>query len=157
MRTAGRNPALLAIELRRTFRAPAERVFRAWTQPIALREWWCPPGWVAAEVAIDLRVGGAYRIAMKRCEGLGEVAVGGRFLEIRPPERLVFTWRWEGAFFDSPESRVVLELRQCDEVTELVLRHENFADEGGRQQHWSGWLAACGRLDRLVTPAPGIF
>jgi uncharacterized protein YndB with AHSA1/START domain len=156
MRTVGGAEAFLAVELRRTFRAPADRVFRAWTQPAALREWWCPPGWIASEVEIDLRVGGAYRIAMQRGEGASEVAVRGRFLEIRPPERLVFTWCWEGAFIDSPESRVVLELRQFADITELVLRHENFVDEGARQQHWSGWLAACGRLDRLLTPPTGI-
>ncbi len=152
MRTAGNIGTPLAIELRRTFRASADRVFRAWTQEAALREWWCPPGWVAGAVEIDLRVGGAYRIAMRRGADAAEVAVRGRFLEVRPPERLVFTWRWEGAFSEEPESRVVLQLRQSGDITELVLRHENFADVGSRQQHWSGWLAACGRLDRLLTP-----
>jgi uncharacterized protein YndB with AHSA1/START domain len=44
-------------ELQRTFRASPERVFRAWTQPAALREWWCPSGWVAGEIAIDLQIG----------------------------------------------------------------------------------------------------
>jgi len=156
MRTDGSSAPSLAIELRRTFYAPAERVFRAWTQPAALREWWCPPGWFASEVEIDLRVGGAYRIAMRRSEGTGEVEVRGRFLEIKEPERLVFTWRWEGAFSDSPDSRVVLELRQLAEVTELSLRQENFADDGVRQQHWSGWLLACGRLDRLLTSPSGV-
>src|SRR5579863_9387609 len=98
-----RNPELPApIELRRTFRAPAERVFRAWTQPAALREWWCPPGWIASEVAIDLRVGGAYRIAMRCGDGSGEVAVEGRFLEVQPPVRLAFTWRWEGVVAGAP-------------------------------------------------------
>lgn len=150
MRTVRHTQAPLAIELRRSFRAPAERVFRAWTQPAALREWWCPPGWVARDVEIDLRVGGVYRIAMSRGAGEAEVAVRGRFIEVRPPERLVFTWRWEGAFAGHPESRVMVELQQQGDVTELVLRHENFADEAARQQHWSGWLAACGRLDRLL-------
>jgi uncharacterized protein YndB with AHSA1/START domain len=156
MRTVGNSDALLAIELRRTFRAPVDRVFRAWTQPAALRQWWCPAGWIASEVEIDLRVGGAYRIAMTRGADAGEVAVRGRFLEVRPPDRLVFTWIWEGAFLDDPESRVVLELRQFGDITELVLRHENFADFGTRQQHWSGWLAACGRLDSALTPAARI-
>ncbi len=151
MRPLGDPEAPLAVELRRSFRAPADRVFRAWTEPAALREWWCPPGWIASEVEIDLRVGGAYSIAMRRIDGPDEIAVFGRFLEIKPPERLVFTWRWQGAFAGAPESRVVLELRQSAEVTELVLRHEHFTDDGARHQHWSGWLAACGRLDRLLT------
>ena len=152
MQSAGSPQSVLALELRRTFRASADTVFRAWTQPAALREWWCPPGWAASEVDIDLRVGGAYRIAMRRREGAGEIAVHGRFLEVTPPDRLAFTWCWEGAFFDDPEGRVVIAFRQLGDITELVLRHENFADLGIRQQHWSGWLAACGRLDHLLSP-----
>ncbi|HKS89884.1 MAG TPA: SRPBCC domain-containing protein [Stellaceae bacterium] len=155
MRTFPDPPIPLAVELRRSFRAPAERVFRAWTQPAALREWWCPPGWAATAVEIDLRVGGAYSIAMRRTDGPGAVAVRGRFIEIRPPERLVFTWRWEGAFPDSPEAKVVIELRHAAGITELMLRHEQFADDGMRHLHWSGWLAACGRLDRLLEEAAG--
>jgi uncharacterized protein YndB with AHSA1/START domain len=78
-------------ELQRTFRASPERVFRAWTQPAALREWWCPAGWVANEIAVDLQIGGTYSIAMvprqRSCIGQR------RILEVRPPERLVYTWR----------------------------------------------------------------
>jgi uncharacterized protein YndB with AHSA1/START domain len=153
MRTVDPIGSPPAIELRRTFRASAAAVFRAWTQPAALREWWCPPGWVASAIEIDLRVGGAYRIAMRRGPGAGEVAVRGRFLEVRRAERLVFTWCWEGALLDIPETRVVVQLRQLGDITELILRHENFADSASAQQHWSGWLAACGRFDGLITPS----
>jgi uncharacterized protein YndB with AHSA1/START domain len=155
MRTVDPIGSPPAIELRRTFRASAAAVFRAWTQPAALREWWCPPGWVASAIEIDLRVGGAYRIAMRRGPGAGEVAVRGRFLEVQPAQRLVFTWGWENAFPGSPETRVVVELHELGGITELVLRHENFADTGSAQQHWSGWLLACGRLDRLLMPPSG--
>src|SRR6516225_10239331 len=109
MQSAAAHTPGLGIELQRRFRASPERVFRAWTQAPALREWWCPAGWVAGEIEIDLRVGGAYRIAMVRSGDPGPgVSVGGRFLEIRPPEHLVYTWRWEGAFDEMPETLVTL-------------------------------------------------
>jgi uncharacterized protein YndB with AHSA1/START domain len=153
MQSATAEPARIGIELQRSFRAPPERVFRAWTQPVALREWWCPPGWVAGEIEIDLRIGGAYRIEMSRTGTAGaRVSVGGHFLEVRPPERLVYTWRWEGAFAEMPETLVTLELRGSDGETLLILHHDNFTDLGLRQQHRSGWVSACDRLDRLVTP-----
>jgi uncharacterized protein YndB with AHSA1/START domain len=142
--------SLTAIELRRSFRAPAARVFQAWTHPAALRSWWSPPGWTVSEIAIDLRVGGAYSIAMRRLDGSGAAAVQGQFIEVRPPERLVFTWRWEGALAGAGETRVTLELRETGAITELVLRHERFAAPALAHQHWSGWLAACGRLDSLL-------
>ena len=145
--------AKVGIELQRRFRASPERVFRAWTQPVALREWWCPPGWVAGEIEIDLRVGGSYRIAMVRAASPGaRVSVSGQFLEVRAPGRLVYTWRWEGAFAEMPETLVTLELSGSDNETLLILHHGNFTDLGLRQQHRSGWIAACDRLDRVVTP-----
>ena len=153
MQSAAAQTSGLGIELQRRFKATPERVFHAWTQPAALREWWCPAGWVAGEIEIDLRVGGTYRIGMVRTGSAGPgVSVVGRFLEVRTPERLVYTWRWEGAFAGMPETLVTLELRGSDNTTLLTLRHENFTDTGLRQQHRSGWIAACDRLDRAVTP-----
>ena len=149
------DPTGIGFELQRRFRASPERVFRAWTQPVALREWWCPPGWIAAEIEVDLRVGGAYRIAMSRVGDGGPVSVCGQFLEVRPPERLVYTWRWEGAFAQMPETLVTLELCGSQDETLLTLTHANFTDLGIRQQHRAGWISACDRLDRLVTPAAG--
>jgi uncharacterized protein YndB with AHSA1/START domain len=127
-------------------------VFRAWTQAAALREWWCPPGWTAGDIVIDLRVGGAWRIAMRRAGDGEAVSVHGEFLEVQPPRRLVYTWRWEGAFAQMPETLVMIELAGTENDTLLTIRHENFIDPGIRQQHRSGWIAACDRLDRLLTP-----
>jgi len=153
MQSAAAHTPGLGIELQRRFRASPERVFRAWTQPLALREWWCPAGWAASEIEIDLRAGGRYRIAMVRAGDAGPGAsVSGQFLEVRPPERLVYTWRWEGAFAGMPETLVTLELSGSENETLLTLRHDNFTDTGLRQQHRSGWIAACDRLDRAMTP-----
>jgi uncharacterized protein YndB with AHSA1/START domain len=157
MQSAAAHPAGLDIELQRRFRASPERVFRAWTQPVALREWWCPAGWLPGEIKIDLRVGGLYRIAMVRAGDAGRgVSVSGQFLEVRPPDRLVYTWRWEGNFAGMPETLVTLELRGSENETLLTLRHENFTDLGIRHQHRSGWIAACDRLDRAVTASQGL-
>lgn len=157
MRSARDKPAALSFELVRRFRASPERVFRAWTYPAALREWWCPPGWIAGDIAIDLRVGGAFRISMVRAEGGDPVAVCGQFLVVEPPLRLVFTWRWDGAFPELPETTVTLSLRGSEDDTVLILSHTNFVAPEPRQQHRTGWVAACNRLDRLLAPpaAPG--
>ena len=156
MRPAATGQSRVAIELQRRFRASPERLFRAWTQPDALREWWCPAGWAAGDVEIDLRTGGAYRIEMRRAgAGGGIVSVSGRFLEVRPPERLVFTWRWHGAFAEMPETLVTLELRGSESETLLTLRHDHFTDLALRRQHRGGWLAACERLEQLMTPPRG--
>ena len=152
MRSARDEPAALGFELTRRFRASPERVFRAWTEPAALRGWWCPFGWIAGDIAIDLRVGGTFCISMVRAEGGDPVAVRGQFLEVEPPVRLVFTWRWDGAFPEMPETTVTLALRGSENETVLTLSHTNFTAPEPRQQHRTGWVIACNRLDRLVTP-----
>ena len=146
---AGRK-ASGAFEIRRRFRSPRETVFRAWTQPEALRRWWFPSGWVPEAVELDLRVGGAYCVGMRRDAMGSRVSVRGHFLEVRPPERLKFTWRWDGAFEQMPETVVTIEFLEFAGGTELVLRHENFVDPELGRQHRSGWIAACDRLDQAV-------
>ncbi len=69
------------LELRRGLVAPAERVWRAFTDPDALAAWFWPPRF-STSVCIDLRVGGRYRIA-----GSG-LLVSGEYLELDPPRRL---------------------------------------------------------------------
>lgn len=147
------EPDHLAIRLRRWFRAPPEKVFRAWTQPEALKNWWCPNGWKATLIEVDLREGGAYRIGMRRPEGGAQVCVCGHFLEVSRPERLRYTWRWEGAFERMPDTLVTVEFVKCGSGTELTLRHEKFDDVEIRQQHWIGWIAACNRLERSIAHA----
>jgi uncharacterized protein YndB with AHSA1/START domain len=143
-----------AFEIRRRFRAPREALFRAWTRPEALRRWWFPSGWLADVIELDLRVGGAYRFGMRRVGSEDPVAVCGRFLEVRPPERLKFTWRWEGAFEAIPEMVVTLEFAELAGGSELTLRHEGFIDPAIGRQHRTGWIAACERLDQSVSAAP---
>jgi len=84
--------------------------------------------------------------------GGAPVAVSGQFVEVDPPDRLVYTWCWEGAFTEMPPTLVSLQLEGSAEETLLTLRHENFVDVALRHQHRSGWISACDRLDRLVTP-----
>jgi uncharacterized protein YndB with AHSA1/START domain len=70
--------------------APRELVWKAWTDPAHLAKWWGPRGFTNPRCEVDLRVGGALHIDMQRPDGTIH-AMTGRFLEIVPPERLVFT------------------------------------------------------------------
>src|SRR5512142_2345223 len=79
------------VRVTRTFAASRERVFRAWTQPEQFVRWFGEPGSTVRIVRFDAREGGEYDI-----EGdyQGELwRVKGAWREVRPPERLVFTWR----------------------------------------------------------------
>lgn len=83
----------------RIINAPRELVFKAWTDPKHLAQWWGPHGMTNPVCEVDLRPGGAFRIVMRSPEGT-DYPCRGAFLEIVEPERLVFT---VGAYDHPPE------------------------------------------------------
>ena len=89
------DPALPVIRITRDFDASPDRVFRAWTDPDLVARWLGPRN---SEIRIDgwdARTGGSYRYASVR-DGEEVAAFYGSFHEIRPTERLVQTFTWEG-------------------------------------------------------------
>ncbi len=76
------------VRLTRFFAAPRERVFRAWTVAEEFKQWWGPGRHTTEAAEMDLRVGGKYRITMRRPDGRIQYLFG-TYLDIRPPERLV--------------------------------------------------------------------
>ena len=150
MQVPATKGAGITLRLRRKFPKPPAKVFQAWTQPEALKRWWCPPGWEPADIVVEVRVGGSYRIGMRRTNDGKLVSIEGRFLEVAPPYRLVYTWHWLGAFEDMPETRVTVEFLAVDQGTEIVLTHENLPSVPSWQQHRAGWIAACDRMERVL-------
>ena len=94
------------VRIERTFAASAEAVFDAWTSPEVMRRWFhCEPDWTTPVAEVDLRVGGAVRVAMRRPDGTGRGA-GSSTRVIERPRRLVMTW----TFDDSPGNEQLMEL-----------------------------------------------
>jgi len=73
----------------RVFDAPREIVFKAWTDPAHFAKWWGPKGFTNPVCKLDLKVNGPIEVVMRGPNGL-EYPMGGHFVEINPPERLVF-------------------------------------------------------------------
>ena len=137
------------LRLERTFAAPRERVFRAWTDAAELSRWFAPTDEHTTKVLeLEVRVGGRYRVEMHAPNG-NVHTVTGTFREIRPPERLVFTWAWEDK--DMGETLVTLEFQDRGGTTILVLTHELFPTQELRDQHNQGWDGCLRRLAKLVT------
>jgi uncharacterized protein YndB with AHSA1/START domain len=76
------------ISMSRSFAAPPERIFEAWTLPEQITSWWDPTGARLAQCEVDLRVGGRFRFINQGSHGAPEFV--GVYREIAPPERLVF-------------------------------------------------------------------
>lgn len=137
------------LELARFIRAPREKVFNAFVSRDALAAWMGPRGLTVPEVSIDPRAGGRYRVAMRARDGSMYV-VGGVYREIVRPERLVFTWQWEGGGTPGLETLVTVHFAERDGGTQLTLRHSGFADTGMRDSHAQGWSSSFNKLNDFL-------
>jgi uncharacterized protein YndB with AHSA1/START domain len=126
-------------------------VFRALTEPAELATWWGPNGFTAPSVEIDLRVGGRYRIAMQPPEGELFYLVG-EFVEVHPPSRVGYTFRWEDPDPEDQETFVALSLRElADHTTELTFTQGPFRTERRRGLHDEGWTDGLNRLHEFIS------
>lgn len=119
--------------------APAERVFRAITDPQELATWWgSPETYHADKWEADLRVGGKWRVEGKGADGK-PYSVFGEFIEITPPRKVVQTWQhdWDA---DHPQTKVTFTVEDIPGGTRVTVRHEGF---GTRTEacgsHARGW------------------
>jgi uncharacterized protein YndB with AHSA1/START domain len=134
------------LRLERTFRAPIEKVFDAWTSDEVMRRWLhCGPDWETPTAMVDLRVGGMVRIVMRDPDG-GTHGATGEYRLIDRPRRLVFTW----TFDDQPESPqlIELELSERDGVTTVVMINSGIATEDLEGSQRTGWEACYDELRR---------
>jgi uncharacterized protein YndB with AHSA1/START domain len=115
------------VRIERTFDAPAEAVFDAFTSPEVLRRWWhAEHHWETPFAEVDLRVGGALRIVMRDPTDGNEQGGGGRFTLIDRPRRPAYTWTWDGEDQSSRQT-VEVEFRETEGRTTVVLTNTGIA------------------------------
>ncbi|MGV1790255.1 SRPBCC family protein [Rhizobium sp. A37_96] len=147
---SGSGGPLREIVLTREIAAPRVLLFRLWTEPEHLMRWWGPQDMTAPSVSVDLREGGTWRHCILTPEGR-EYWSHGRYLEIVPPERLVFSFAWE-----NPEGRpehpmrVTVEFHELGEKTRLVFRKAELPDDTELKLQTGGWEQA---LDKYAAYA----
>jgi len=142
-----------AVRVSRVIKADADSLFRAWTDSQDLAHWWRMEGdgWAFAGASLDLRVGGAYRLAMTDPAGQTHVAMG-TYREITRPTRLAFTWDWENPVHRVGDTLVTVEFKPVDrDTTEVIITHERFADATRAGRHEQGWMELLHLLERFTT------
>ena len=138
-----------ALEIRRSYPHPVASVYAAWTDPSQIKHWMGPSdAFGEADVTIDVRVGGAYTFIMRAPDG--EVhRVDGVFREVVPNRKLVYTWAWHST--PARESVVTVEFKTSGQGTEVLLKHQRFADTEVRDKHQHGWNGCLDRLGRFMS------
>jgi uncharacterized protein YndB with AHSA1/START domain len=137
------------LNLNRRYPVAPEKVWRAWTDPEAIKRWWGPDAGDRVSLAqLDVRVGGRYRIVFGGPQGT-EHEVQGVYREVVPHRRLVFTWTWPNSTPER-ESVVTIVFKAAGGGTELDFHHEQFFDEAARDGHRRGWSAAFDKLEQFL-------
>jgi uncharacterized protein YndB with AHSA1/START domain len=141
--------APLELIVNRTFNAPRERVFRAWTVAAEMDRWFSPDPAATTKSSVDLRVGGAYQIELLQ-EGRA-FGAHGIYREIHPPERLVFTWNAVNCgTVVAEETLVTVEFFEAGDKTQVTLTHQGFPSEEMRDRHTQGWDSCLGQLESVL-------
>jgi len=135
------------LEIRRTFKAPREKVFAAWTKAEGLSQWHAPTPEHKAQAQVDLRVGGKYRIKITHAKGAVHTAVGV-YREIIEPEKLVYSWSWEDG--SVTDTLVTVDFHDRGGATEVVLTHEFMPDQEWRDKHAQGWTGCLAALENYL-------
>jgi uncharacterized protein YndB with AHSA1/START domain len=146
----GGQPEGLQLRLAWVLDAPRQVVFRALSEPAALAKWWGPSGFTIPEIQLDLRVGGEYRFSMQPPNG--EVFhLAGEFLEVDPPSRLAYTFRWEEPDPHDRQTVVTLSLDALGDGTRVSLVQGEFLNAARLDLHKDGWTDSLVKLRQYIT------
>lgn len=146
----------LELTVERTFDASRQEVFDAWTSPEVMRRWFhAEQGWSTPTAEVDLRPGGRVRVSMAEAGGEPAHTFEGTYLEVTPPERLVFTLAWQGDDADGVTGTVTVEFREQGDRTTVVLTHTGLPSEESRDNHEDGWTNCLANLEQQVFATDG--
>jgi uncharacterized protein YndB with AHSA1/START domain len=134
------------LEFTRTFDAPRALVWRMWKDPAHMVRWHGPEGYWLIDCEIDFRAGGKWSRTMSRAADHAH-RIYGEYLEIREPERLVFTYIND---FDEHEMVVTLDFTERDGKTEMRFHQAPFISVEERDSHGIGWGSSLDLLNTYV-------
>jgi uncharacterized protein YndB with AHSA1/START domain len=141
------------LRLERTFKAPRERVFDAWTDPSIMARWFGPANTAVDQCELEPRVGGRYRLVVRAGEGKTN-EVSGEYRTIRRPSMLVFTWAWTQADGSrGHEYTIEVGFAETPQGTRLTLVQHAFVDAEQRANHQHGWQGSFDKLDEQLAAA----
>ena len=142
------------IVMTRVFDAPRRLVFDAHTRPELVKRWLLgPPGWSMPVCEIDLKVGGKYRYVWRRDSDGKEMAMGGIFREIVPPERIVNTEAFDDPWYQGEAliTTVLIEQGGRTTLTQTMLFASQEARDGVLKSGMERGVAiSFDRLDNIL-------
>jgi uncharacterized protein YndB with AHSA1/START domain len=139
------------VRLHRVFRAPPERVYRAFLDADAMAKWLPPYGFTCKVHQLDARVGGGFRMSFTNFSSGNGHAFGGEYLELVPDQRIRYTDR-----FDDPNLpsviQVTIDLARLSCGTGIDIVQEGIPEVIPVEMCYLGWQESLAQLAQLVEP-----
>lgn len=140
-----------SVSLHRVLKASPEKVFRAFTEPLAIAAWLPPYGFLCTVHEINPKVGGTYKMSFQNFGTGHSHSFGGKYVEIKPNEFLKYTDK-----FDDPnlpgEMTTTVWLRKTSFGTDLKVTQEGIPSMIPAEMCYLGWQESLDKLMRLVEP-----
>jgi uncharacterized protein YndB with AHSA1/START domain len=130
----------------RIINAPCTMVFRAWTEPEQLAQWFGPAEVELRDLKVEVKMGGAFRVHF--ISKTGDHIATGNYREIVPNQQLKFSWSWE--HYAMPDSVVTVDFEDLGQTTRLTLVHEGLPDQEDADDHTKGWTSMIEKFTRLM-------
>lgn len=151
--TAPKNDRELVLD--RLIDAPRDKVYRCWTEPELLMQWFAPQPWSTPHAELDVRPGGMSLVVMADPDG-NQFPNPGVYLDVVPNEKLVFTDAFTSAWEPSERPFFVCELTFADEggKTRYIARAKHWTqetkEEHERMGFHEGWGICADQLEALA-------
>ena len=140
-----------SVSFHRVLKAPPEKVFRAFTEAIAIASWLPPYGFLCTVYEMNVRVDGTYKMSFYNFSTGHSHSFGGKYLEIKPNEFLKYT-----DIFDDPnlpgEMATSVWLQKVSVGTEIKILQENIPSMIPAEMCYLGWQESLEKLAKLVEP-----
>ncbi|WP_018616731.1 SRPBCC family protein [Segetibacter koreensis] len=127
----------LKVEARKSYSVSPDELYKAWTDPEQLKQWWKPMGNTLKEVTNDIKVGGRVRYVFED----DKLIISGEYMEVKEKEKLVYSWNWElpEDAVRNAEYKLTVNFASKDYGSEIHILQENFQDDETLLPHQQGW------------------
>jgi len=139
------------VSLHRVIKASPEKVYRAFTEPLAIASWLPPYGFLCTVHEMNVKVGGTYKMSFQNFTTGNSHSFGGSYLELKPNELIKYTDK-----FDDPnlpgEMTTTITLKKVSVGTDISITQEGIPEMIPAEMCYLGWQESLEKLKALVEP-----
>ena len=141
-----------SVSLHRVFKAPPEKVYRAFIEPLALASWIPPYGFLCTVHQMEVKVGGTYKMSFTNFSTGNSHSFGGKYMEIKPNEFLKYTDQFDDPNLPGEMITTISLAKVSFGGTDLKVQQDGIPSMIPAEMCYLGWQECLDKLMRLVEP-----